>query len=78
MSHAICSIKLRRSKCLHSELGTEDLTYMCRCPDAKIFMSGYSEGGMVSHNGVAYADDEAKKHVAVGISLGERDQRLTP
>lgn len=36
-----------------------------KCPDAKIFMSGYSQGGMVSHNAVAYADEEARKHVAV-------------
>lgn len=36
-----------------------------KCPDAKIFMSGYSQGGMVSHNAVAYASEEAKKHVAV-------------
>jgi hypothetical protein len=41
-----------------------------RCPDSKIFMSGYSEGGMVSHNGVAYANDEAKKHVAVSVMPG--------
>jgi hypothetical protein len=34
-------------------------------------MSGYSEGGMVSHNGVAYADEEAKKHIAVSF-YGER------
>lgn len=36
-----------------------------KCPDAKIFVGGYSEGGMVAHNGVAYANEEAKKHVAV-------------
>lgn len=36
------------------------------CPDANLFVSGYSQGGMVSHNAVAYASDEAKKHVAVG------------
>lgn len=39
------------------------------CPDAKIFMSGYSQGGMISHNAVAYADDEAKKHVTVSTLL---------
>jgi hypothetical protein len=38
-----------------------------KCPDSKIFMSGYSQGGMVSHNAVAYADEEAKKHVAVSL-----------
>jgi hypothetical protein len=36
-----------------------------KCPNAKLFVSGYSEGGMVAHNGVAYADEEAKKHVTV-------------
>lgn len=35
------------------------------CPDANWFVSGYSQGGMVSHNAVAYASDGAKKHVAV-------------
>jgi hypothetical protein len=45
-----------------------------KCPDAKIFMSGYSEGGMVSHNGVAYANDEAKKHVAVSRSFRDYEQ----
>jgi hypothetical protein len=36
-----------------------------KCPTSKIFMSGYSEGAMVAHNGVAYAEEESKKHVAV-------------
>jgi hypothetical protein len=36
-----------------------------KCPEAKIFVSGYSEGGMVSHNGVAYAPEEIKKRVSV-------------
>jgi hypothetical protein len=36
-----------------------------KCPESKLFMSGYSEGGMVSHNGVAYAEEETKKRVAV-------------
>jgi cutinase len=40
-----------------------------KCPNSKIFMSGYSEGAMVSHNGVAYADEESKKHVAVSLPL---------
>jgi hypothetical protein len=39
-----------------------------KCPESKLFMSGYSEGGMVSHNGVAYAEEETKKHVAVSTS----------
>lgn len=38
-----------------------------KCPDAKIFVGGYSEGGMVAHNGVAYANKEARKHVAVRV-----------
>jgi Cutinase len=40
-----------------------------KCPDAKIFMSGYSQGGMISHNAVAYADEEARKHVAVSLII---------
>lgn len=39
-----------------------------QCPDSKLFVSGYSQGGMVSHNAVAYASDKAKKHVAVSHS----------
>lgn len=42
-----------------------------KCPDAKLFVSGYSEGGMVSHNGVAYANEEARKKVAVGFAPSE-------
>lgn len=41
-----------------------------KCPDSKIFMSGYSEGGMVSHNAVAYASAEAKEKVAAVITFG--------
>jgi cutinase len=36
-----------------------------KCPEAKIFLSGYSEGGMVSHNAVAYAPEDVKKRVSV-------------
>jgi hypothetical protein len=39
-----------------------------KCPDSKIFMSGYSQGGMISHNAIAYADEEARKHVAVSLN----------
>lgn len=40
-----------------------------KCPDSKIFMSGYSEGGMVSHNAVAYLPEETKKRVNVSLYL---------
>jgi hypothetical protein len=36
-----------------------------KCPNSKIYMSGYSQGGMISHNGVAYAEPEARKKVVV-------------
>jgi hypothetical protein len=39
-----------------------------KCPTSKIFMSGYSQGAMVVRNGVAYANDEAKKRVAVSVA----------
>jgi len=42
-----------------------------KCPEAKIFMAGYSEGGMVSHNAVAYAPPEAVKHVAAVVAWGD-------
>ncbi|TID26984.1 hypothetical protein E2P81_ATG01443 [Venturia nashicola] len=42
-----------------------------KCPDAKIFMSGYSQGGMISHNAVAYADEEARKRVAAVLVFGD-------
>jgi Cutinase len=35
------------------------------CPDQKIWVSGYSEGAMVAHNGVAHATADAKKKIAV-------------
>jgi hypothetical protein len=41
-----------------------------KCPDSKIFISGYSQGGMISHNAIAYADEEARKHVAVSCTQG--------
>jgi hypothetical protein len=36
-----------------------------KCPNSNIFLSGYSQGGMVAHNAVAYADEDAKKRVTV-------------
>jgi len=42
-----------------------------KCPEAKIFMAGYSEGGMVSHNAVAYADEAARKRVAAVVAWGD-------
>jgi hypothetical protein len=36
-----------------------------KCPNSAIFLSGYSQGGMVAHISVAYANPEAKAHVAV-------------
>jgi hypothetical protein len=39
-----------------------------KCPSSKIFLSGYSQGAMVAHNAVAYADPEAKARVAVNLS----------
>lgn len=43
-----------------------------KCPDAKIFVSGYSQGAMVAHNGVAYAEPLAKKRVAVSSETALR------
>jgi hypothetical protein len=48
-----------------------------KCPDAKIFLAGYSEGAMVSHNGVAYAPDDAKKRVSVSILSCSARQSLS-
>ncbi|KAE9972243.1 hypothetical protein EG328_005114 [Venturia inaequalis] len=42
-----------------------------KCPDAKIFMSGYSQGGMISHNAVAYADEEARARVSAVVVFGD-------
>lgn len=42
-----------------------------KCPDSKIFMSGYSQGGMVSHNAIAYADPDARAKVAVRPYYGD-------
>jgi hypothetical protein len=39
-----------------------------KCPTSKIFMSGYSQGAMVVHNGIAYATPEARKRVAVSVT----------
>jgi len=42
-----------------------------KCPEAKIFLAGYSEGGMVSHNGVAYAPEDVKKRVSGVVAWGD-------
>jgi len=42
-----------------------------KCPTSKIFMSGYSQGAMVVHNGIAYADEQAKKRVAAVLVFGD-------
>ncbi|TID25809.1 hypothetical protein E2P81_ATG03598 [Venturia nashicola] len=42
-----------------------------KCPNSKLFVSGYSEGGMVAHNGVAYADKDAKKRVFAVLAFGD-------
>lgn len=47
-----------------------------KCPDAKIFVGGYSEGGMVAHNGVAYANEESKKRVTVSYSRVKIDDQV--
>jgi hypothetical protein len=36
-----------------------------KCPKSNIWMSGYSQGGMVSHNAIAYADPAARERVVV-------------
>ena len=36
-----------------------------KCPNSKIFLSGYSQGAMVVRNGLAYANDAAKSHIKV-------------
>jgi hypothetical protein len=36
-----------------------------KCPNAKIFVSGYSQGAMVARNGLARAEDSAKAKVKV-------------
>jgi hypothetical protein len=45
---------------------------VAKCPDSKIFLAGYSEGGMVSHNGVAYAPPEARQRVSVSSIFIQR------
>jgi hypothetical protein len=36
-----------------------------KCPNSNIFLSGYSQGGMIAHNAVAYADASARARVVV-------------
>ena len=38
-----------------------------QCPDTQMFVSGYSEGAMVAHKGVANAQAASKAKVAVSI-----------
>jgi hypothetical protein len=40
-----------------------------KCPKSNLYLSGYSQGAMVVRNGVAYANDSAKKRVKVCRSL---------
>jgi len=42
-----------------------------KCPTSKIFMSGYSQGAMVVHNGIAYATETARKRVAGVLVFGD-------
>jgi Cutinase len=47
-------------------VATKDITEAIEdCPDSLIFVSGYSEGGMVVRNGIANLDDSIKDRVAV-------------
>lgn len=36
-----------------------------KCPNSKIFISGFSQGAMVVRNGVAYANDAARLRIKV-------------
>ncbi|KAK2789416.1 hypothetical protein FQN52_006280 [Onygenales sp. PD_12] len=42
-----------------------------QCPDTNIVVSGYSQGAMVAHNGVAFAKPEAKKQVVGVVVFGD-------
>lgn len=37
------------------------------CPDTKIVLSGYSQGAMAVHNGIAYARPAARKQIIVSL-----------
>ncbi|KAL9107092.1 MAG: hypothetical protein Q9227_007958 [Pyrenula ochraceoflavens] len=41
------------------------------CPDTKIIVSGYSQGALVAHNGVASATQEAKDRVNAIVVFGD-------
>jgi Cutinase len=41
---------------------------VANCPDSLLFISGYSEGAMVAHNGLAFSSPEAKEKVAVSMT----------
>lgn len=40
-----------------------------KCPTSNIYVSGFSQGAMVVHNGVAYADETAKARVKVCVPM---------
>ncbi|PGH00061.1 hypothetical protein AJ79_08332 [Helicocarpus griseus UAMH5409] len=41
------------------------------CPETKIVVSGYSQGAMVAHNGVAFAKPEAKSQIVGLVVFGD-------
>jgi hypothetical protein len=40
-----------------------------KCPDSNLFLSGYSQGAMVVRNGLARAEDDAKRRVKVSTRI---------
>ena len=48
------------------------------CPTTKIVVSGYSEGGMVAHNGVAGASASARAQVVAVVPFGLVASFLVP
>jgi len=42
-----------------------------KCPQSKIYLSGYSQGAMVVRNGLAYADEASKSHVKGIVTFGD-------
>jgi cutinase len=49
-----------------------------KCPNSKLFLSGYSQGAMVVRNGIAYANDSAKKNIKVLYFLSSLITPLGP